>query len=491
MTTSNDVRSNSDVIGILFGRKKLDGCRVARTMFGTMRYQRESVEIVAGDLDAALDELLGLLGASKTTPLPIVAALPTDECYFATRPIASGSANASPRVLLRESLRSSATRMDQMSIDVIHWQPDRRNVAGIVAAPTQRIESIREAVSRTRHSLQRLHPAASSLIAMAPDIEGERRSSLTTRVFLGDSSMLAVMSRGTKPIHWQAFPLPDGDEATGIVSAIRALETAAGACGLDRTPDTIVIHGRRELQSLIDGQWFASSVQSDFRWVEAPTLHGSDVAQAAADQFLADEHDGFDFVRQHRDPLQLRRVVPYREIASYVVATCLLAGVLWLRHSEMKDDYAALVSSAPPMIAEGTNPKSEKDILNARATAVSQFLDKRIQWGGMLAEITQSLPEGMRLTAIRGSATMAQRRKKQVKVSPTTLILNAECSLDQDGNLPASLDQLPELMQSIESVNKHFKRVEIGDLRRTTSQETGVVGAEFSVILTNDAKGAS
>ena len=63
------------------------------------------------------------------------------------------------------------------------------------------------------------------------------------------------MSRGAQPIHWQRLPLPAGDEATGIVSAVRALETAATACGLDRTPENVVIHGRQKLQALIDQQW--------------------------------------------------------------------------------------------------------------------------------------------------------------------------------------------------------------------------------------------
>ncbi len=492
MTTNNDVQSNSDVIGVLFGRQKLDGCRITRTLFGTTRHQQRSVELVDGDLDTALDELLDQLGVSKGTPLPIVGALPTEECYFATRPIAAGSANASPRVLLRESLRSSATRLDEMSIDVINWQPDRRSVAGIVAAPTERIESIREAVAKTKHSLQRLYPAASCLIAAAPDVEGrERRTSLTTRVFLGDASMLAVMGRGAKPIHWHLFPLPAGDEARGIVSSIRALETAAGACGIDRNPDALVIHGRPELRSLIDQQWLIDNVHNDLRWIETPTLHGSDIAQAAADRYLASEDDGFDLIRQHRDPLQLRRVVPYREIGSYALAACLLAGVLWMRHTEIEDNYAALVAGAPPMVADGSNPKAERDLLNARATAVSQFLDKRVQWSGLLGEITRMLPEGTRLTGIRGSSAMAQRRKKQVKTSPTTLILNAECVLDEAGNLPPSLDTLAAKVQSIENVKKHFKRVEISDVRRVESQENGVVGAAFSVILTNDTKGAS
>ena len=154
MSTNSDVRSNTDAVGISFGRDKLDGCRAQRTIFGTVRHLQASVDIVDNDVSAALESLLSQLGAG-TKKLPIAAAIPTDECYFATRPTAANAANASPRVLLRESLRSSATRLDQMAIDVINWQPARRQVAGIVAAPIERIEQIRESVAATGHPLQR------------------------------------------------------------------------------------------------------------------------------------------------------------------------------------------------------------------------------------------------------------------------------------------------------------------------------------------------
>ena len=489
MATNSDVRSNSDAIGILFGRDKLNGCRAIRTVFGSVRHQQTNVEIVNGDVDAALKTLLEQLGAGATK-LPIAAAIPTDECYFATRPIAANAANASPRVLLRESLRSNAARLDQMAIDVINWQPDRRQVAGIVAAPIERIELIREVVAATGHSLQRLEPAAACLISVAPECEGRDRNNLTTRVFLGDHDLLAVMSRGTRAIYWQSSPLPAGDESTGIVSAIRSLETAGGACGLDRKPDNVVIHGRRELMSLIDQQWLKDNVQDDLRWVDTPTVSGDDIAKALADKFLAEDDEGFDFVRQHRDPLQLRRVVPYKEIFAYIAAACFLAGAMWVRLGDLRHQQTSVIANAPPMVGDGTNPKPEKDVLNARATAVSQFLDDRVQWSHMMAELTRTLPDGMRLTAIRGSAAMPERRKKQVKTSPRTLILKAETALAEDGSMPRSLDTVADSIQELESVAAYFESVELSDVRRTRSQDTGVDGAEFAIVLTNASKGA-
>ena len=58
MATGGDNRSSSDVIGVLFGVEKLDGCRAVQTLFGRVRYQHASVPVVDGDITAALGQLL-------------------------------------------------------------------------------------------------------------------------------------------------------------------------------------------------------------------------------------------------------------------------------------------------------------------------------------------------------------------------------------------------------------------------------------------------
>ena len=132
----------------------------------------------------------------------------------------------------------------------------------------------------------------------------------------------------------------------------------------------------------------------------------------------------------------------------------------------------SLVASAPPIIGDGTNPKPEQDRLNAKASAISRFLDKRIQWSGVLADITEALPSGMQLLDIQGSAPMARSIRGKSKSSPATLILHAKCALGEDGSMPASLNQLADLFASIQSVDKHFETVELSDLHRTRDRET-------------------
>ena len=485
-------RSRKHAIGILFGRQHLHACRATTTLFGSVRYDYACVEVLGDDgdeeaLQNAFSRLLEEFDVGE--PMPIAGAVPTSECYFATRPINSGGGTASPRTLLRESLRSSSAKLDQLSIDVLNWQPDRRPLVSIVAAPLRRVETIRNVIGSSPHSLQRLEPSANALISSAVENErGERRERLVTRVFLGDGSLLAVMTKGTRAIHWQSMPLPQGDEGTGIVSIVRSVEAAYSACGLDSPPSSVSIYGRKELETLVDRQWLAQNLPDDFRWLEAPSMQPQHIARACADCYLSSEEDEFDFVREFREPMQLRRVVPYKDIALYAIAVLVLFAVLFDRLKRIESQYAAVMSTAPVVADAGSNPRSELDRLNARATAVSQFLDKRVVWSPMLGEIAAILPPGTRLTEIRGSAIMAQKRKRAVKTTPTTLVLKAECLLDDENQLPLSVSQLPERVSRLESVSTYFDRVELGDLRRKVSRATGIKGADFSIVLTTNDK---
>ncbi|MEL6105928.1 MAG: hypothetical protein AAFU85_07825 [Planctomycetota bacterium] len=480
-------RKRKHAIGILCGRKHLHGCRSSTTVFGTVRHEFASVTIDNEDLPSAVQALL--MQFDLVEPTTVAAVIPTSECYFATRPINAGGGNASPRTLLRESLRSSTAKLDQLAIDVVNWQTERRSLVGIVAAPLQRIESVREAMSETEHPLQRLEPVANALVHAAVGLEkGDRRDRLMTRVFLGEENLLAVMTKGNRAIHWQSAVLPQGDEGTGIVSLARSVDAAHSACGLERSPETVVIHGRPALQSLIDRQWLDQNLPDDYRWAEGPSLSPQDIAQACADYCWIPDDGEFNFVREAKPQLSLRQVVPYKEIALYLLAACMLAFVLFERSASVQSDYLALQSNAPAMALEETNPRNERDRLNARAGSLSNFLDKRVQWSSMLGEIITELPKGTRLTGIRGSAVMAQKRKRAVKTMPTTLLLNAECLLNENGQVPESVSRFVESVQQLESVTEHFDRVELSDLRRKVDQETGVPGAEFSIVLTTSTK---
>ena len=332
----------------MFGRQHLHGCLASTSMIGAVRHEFASIPVAKdSDLIAELHSLLEELGVGNEA-VPIAGAIPTSECYFATRPINSGGGNASARTLLRESLRSSSARLDQLAIDVLNWQADKRRLAGIVAAPQQRIDQIRQAVAATPHSLRRLEPAANALIRAAAENEKrEKRDRLVTRVFLGETSLLGVMTKGTRAIHWQSMPLPPGDEATGIVSIARSVEAAYSACGLEEPPSEISVYGRKQLELLIDRQWLKNNLSDGFRWIEAPSMHSEDIAQACADGYLISDDDEFDFVREYREPLRIHNVVPYKEIAFYVAIACGLALLLMDRWQQTSAQHLALTSSAP------------------------------------------------------------------------------------------------------------------------------------------------
>ena len=477
-----------NALGVLFGRQHLQGCLGTATVFGAMRYEFAVVEVRDGDTRAAFNELLSELKIEE--PIAIAASIPTSECYFATRPINAGAGGgaATPRTLLRESLRSSTAKLDQLAIDVLNWQADRRALASIVAAPLDRIETIKDLIAETPHRLCRLEPAANALITAAAEGDKAERKGGVTRVFVGETSVLAVMTKGTRAIHWQSIPLRQGDEATGMVSIVRSVEASYSACGLERPPEAVTIYGRKQLESVIDRQWLAASMPGEYQWIDEPSMRPQDIAKACVDGYLTSDDDEFDFVRADRPPQRLSRIVPYKEVFLYIAAAACLGFVLFDRVVRLETEQAMLSTDAVSVLGDDASLRAERDRLNARATSVSSFLDGRVQWSSLLTKVAEILPDDTRLTGIRGTAMMSRKRKRAVKTMPTTLILNAECKLDDQGQLPRSVTQLVDEVALLDAVSEHFDRVELDGLRRKESKETGIEGAEFSIVLTSTSK---
>jgi hypothetical protein len=106
-----------------------------------------------------------------------------------------------------------------------------------------------------------------------------------------------------------------------------------------------------------------------------------------------------------------------------------------------------------------------------------------------LRTIVHQLPPHTRLQEIRGSAPLGTK-KKSSRTMPATLVLRGECTLDDDGNVPASLDSFVEQLRAQPELSDAFPHIELSDVRRTRSQQTGIDGAEFSVVMTASKKAA-
>lgn len=480
-------RMTSSSIGILFEDGILYGCQASRTLVGRIRHQQVSQPIGEAGLDQAVVELLAKFSATSADTL-VAAGLPTGETYFATRPIAASAGSVSPRVLLRESLRSATVRLDRLEIDVLHWQPERRPVASIIAAPSSRIDSIRHAIESAGYCLQQIEPVATALCTAAARVDSKDRGNQTiTRVILSRERILAVICKGPTPVHWHEMDLPAGDEASGIVSVIRAAVTGASTCGLTEAPDRVVLHGRNELQPLIDMQWLTSQLQCELRWLAEPAADAPGMVRALADNLLAGEPGQFDLARIHRAATPLRQLIPWREVVGYAAMAATLFFALQIRHNDQASQQTALLASAPAALTGEAEVRTIKTQLQAQASNLSSFLDNRVHWAPHLRTIVHQLPPHTRLQEIRGSAPLGNK-KKASRAMPATLVLRGECTLDEHGNVPASLDSFVEQLRAQPALSDAFPHIELSDVRRTRSQQTGIDGAEFSVVMTASKK---
>ena len=109
-------------VGLYNDGGTIHACQVGLSPFGERVRVRVSEPIGSDGEEAALERLLDQLPNSHGMPFAV--GVPTDHCYFATRPVAAGGGQAAPQVLLNESLRCANTAVDKMLVDVVNSRPD-------------------------------------------------------------------------------------------------------------------------------------------------------------------------------------------------------------------------------------------------------------------------------------------------------------------------------------------------------------------------------
>lgn len=528
MTTKRD-RSKTRLVGILFGEKRLHGCRVSVSTLGRVRHEFASIDLDQGDLCHGVDRLLDELNVGSK-PVSIVGALPINEGSIVTLPDAPDQLDQPNAARLHADT--------ELSTDTVQWKTGFRNtgfktqrngadgdvgksdgsLTSVIAAPNQRVDEILKAISQTPHRLERLAPAECCLIAHASQNDSQRHNdNFTTRVFVGEKQILTIVCRKHCPVHWESTPLPAGDEGTAIVDAVRLAETACQASGLNVQTSSVVIHGRPELALLIDRQWLDQQLPADYRWTDTPSTAESDVVRSLVESHVVVSDNDFNLIRQYREPVALRRLIPWNEVIAYTAAACVLAAVLGMRIHGVQAEQAAVSDQIRPSNVAAKYAESNAELLSLRdqfrkkSDKIGDFVNDRVRWSSILSDISRRLPDGTELTGIqctnplssqihsdpgdhsnpgKTATPLSASSRPTATPSTPTLTLNAQCVLEKNESLPGLIASLSQTIREIESVSKHFDSVELKELRQFQMSKTGNRSVQFALVLTQKQQGA-
>jgi hypothetical protein len=474
-------------IGLYFDGPAMHATVLVATPFGRLQLATCTEPFDPEQPAEAVRRLLSKLPRRGFGRTPVAIGVPVEETYFTSRPINVGGSEASPRVLLREALRSPNVHVDDMTVDVVKSQPDRRCVASIVACKSRYIEPLVKAIQQQDLRLVRAEPAASALLRVARrQYRPPRKAGVVVRVFLSQTHLLAVFTAKHQPLMWRRVQLPRGDEASAIVTSIRSLVAAKEHCGVQSDPSLVVIHGRPDLKRLLDLDWVREQANLDLQWTDEPALDSAQIALGLAEGCFETDGTAFDLARRSKTPARLRDLVPWPEIALFAALVALMACFLFHR-LQGSNRAAAALSRSNSQNAVASLPlaelQKEKNQLQQRVVAVKGFLDTRILWSACQRELSDSLPDNIFLTSVQGTNELATAGKKGKKAGPKkSLILKGAVVLPDSGVIPHEIDRLLTTLRNHPALTRDFAVIELAELKRLSQTTDERQLAMFTVV---------
>lgn len=486
-------------IGLYLDKGTVHLSQIVATPLGPVEVVRRSQSTGPGELADVLRQLLApLLGRQGLRQVPVAIGLPASETYFSTRPIQKSGTDASPHVLLREALRSASFSVDEMVVDVVKTQPDKRQVASIVSCNRDYLAGLLESLRQCGVRPHRAEPGPCAVLRAATDRHrAGRNAKLVLRLVLGEEQALAVLAANDLPLVWRHFSLPRGDEGSALLSVSRSLQTMSRLCGVESPLDGVMLHGRSDLSRLLDVDWIGQEMGVPVRWFDGPAMDDSQVAFGLALGCLRDRQNAFDLSRSLKPRASFAEVFPLRETVLQAALLVCMALLLAARYGSVHRSYlAARAENARHtwMTSQQTTQlAAERTQLQQKVAAVEKFLKSRIVWTSCARDLTGCLPANAFLTSFQGVSELGSsgKRKKGTAKPKKSLVLHGAASLPQDGSMPREIDCFLDTLREDPMLRRDFPVVELAGLKQSQGTGDDAPVAFFTVIcVPKSAQGA-
>ncbi|MHC4398929.1 MAG: hypothetical protein ACYTG0_04540 [Planctomycetota bacterium] len=479
-------------IGLYVDDESVTLSQVVSTPLGPVEIARHTERARLEELPAVVRDLVRLqLGGGKVRRVPVAVGLATERTYFATRPIQNVASNPSPRVLLREALRSANVSVDEMAVDVIRAQPDKRLVASIVSCEKRYLSRLLSALNECGVRPFRVEPMPCAMLRTAARRRrAPRGTKVVLRLFLSDTELLAVLVVRNLPVVWRSCKLPLGDEASAIISATRSLSAVSKDCGVESELDTVIIHGRPDLLRLVEIDWVEEQVGSPVEWFDGPPLDRAQTAFGVAmGCFQKEEGHTFDLAHAMKPRPSFWEIIPWRDVVLQTAMLLFLGLFLLDRCRVVNEEHSAIQTQNAEYLwldsATDADLQKEKQDLTQKVASMRQFLDGRINWTAYERELAAALPESVYLTSFQGECQLKAGGGSKVKGKPKkSLVLRGAVPIPEDGLMPGEIDVLLNTLRAHPMLKQDFPQVEMTDLAQGKGAREEAPTVSFTVVCT-------
>ncbi len=479
-------------IGLLIDEKRVAVAVVVTTPVG--RRQVVRVDQALGDEppQAVVARLLDpwiKKGRARTARVGawVQVAVPESQVFQAVVPITSTNLNGPPQSYFLEAVQSTNLRAEERIIELLKVELNKHPMACVAASPRVAIAATIEMMAALGTRIGLAEPAPAALCrAGAFYQKTPRGSKLAARFFLAEQKAIGVLTAGPQPLFWHTFDLPPGDEANAILAANSTLWMLGRHSRINLPIDTVIVHGRPELQISSDPEEFKKRTNARLIRCAAPNY---DAAAAALGVALANpliDESGHDLARTLKPPVSIRDIFPWGELVLHGV---LLGAVSLFLHGAAAEVNARLKSVRTQLTSfswlknqDQAKLDAEKKGLQGKLKVLEAFRGNRVGWSVVLRTVAAAEPENTTIRGLTGEAEVEATGKSGMTKPKKQLIVNFATPMSEDGSVPREIDGFLAALRGEPMLKRHFPLIEVSGLKANPSKRGEQPFASYSVV---------
>ncbi len=437
-------------------------------------------------------------GKSKQSRGPWVQlALPESRVFQAVVPITGANHSSTPQAYFMEAVRATNLRAEERVIDLVKLEMEKQPLACLAASPRPVITDLIAMLEEigTRVALIESAPAglfrAGAYFKKAP-----RGSKLCIRFFLGQTQAIGVLALGMQPVLWHAFDLPAEDLLAAVMATYSTLWMQGRHCRIHVPIDTVVIHGRADLELAIKPEMFRERTGARLLRCGEP---GYELVGAALGTALANHYtdtNGLNLAREFKPPVPFREIFPWGEL---VLQGALVAGVSLFLHAgsveletQLKTTQVAVKAFSWLKNQDQAKLEAEKKVLDERLSALEAFHHGRVDWSAQLRTVAGVTPGSTLVTSFQG-INEAQLPGKGKSTAKNQMVVNFTTPMGSEGVIPSEINEIIAALRLEKPLRRNFRIVNFSGVQTKQAQAKQSASATYSVVCLPGAepKGAT
>ncbi|MGC8641549.1 MAG: hypothetical protein ACP5XB_16915 [Isosphaeraceae bacterium] len=483
-------------IGLMIEDRQISLSVVATTPQGRKETVRETQPCEEGGQAAVLEQMLApwtgpkmengrksSKGAKYANGPWVQIALPESRIYNAVVPITSANRSAAPQAFFMEATQATNMRAEERVIDLTKLELNKQPLACLAAGQRLWLTELIDTLTGLGTRVALIEAAPASLFrAGAIQKKTPRSSKLMVRFFLGRTQALGVLAAGA-PLLWHTFDLSE-DPSRAILGTYATLWMQGRHAGIKLPIDTVIVHGRPELNLGIQPEAFRERTGAKLLRHASPVFDPASAALGAALATPLVDTTGINLARGFRPPVPIREIFPWGEL---VVHGLLVAGVSMFLHGKAVELDTQLKTTEVELhtfswLKDQTQAQleTEKQQLDDRLKALETCETSRVDWSAQLRALGAHIPESTLVSSFQGTGELGDNKGRNT--NRNQMVVNFTTPLSEDGEMPPEINEFIAALRAEPVIKRHYPTMDVSGVQRQEARGNQKPTASYSVV---------